>query len=205
MEREHLSPRKTLLRHLPRTWLIIREFETMLYDDQDHEGNYNGVELHLSRPRPSVHRSRRPPQSARRTCWTRTTSSSATHRSHSEILAKGLSCDREARRQGAVLRSWRSFFGGEILKADRRQARRQGRRQGAGDGLLALRRSWQSCLPRTTGFNRGLGGSMHAFFLPFGIYPEQRHRGRLRADRHRASRSTRRCNQKKGMVVCQRR
>ncbi|MCL2158909.1 MAG: thiamine pyrophosphate-dependent enzyme, partial [Oscillospiraceae bacterium] len=24
---------------------------------------------------------------------------------------------------------------------------------------------------RTTGFNRGLGGSMHAFFTPFGIYP----------------------------------
>ena len=24
---------------------------------------------------------------------------------------------------------------------------------------------------RTTGFNRGLGGSMHAFFIPFGIMP----------------------------------
>ena len=24
---------------------------------------------------------------------------------------------------------------------------------------------------RTTGFNRGLGGSMHAFFIPFGILP----------------------------------
>src|SRR4029078_2544690 len=24
---------------------------------------------------------------------------------------------------------------------------------------------------RDTGFNRGLGGSMHAFFTPFGIYP----------------------------------
>ena len=25
--------------------------------------------------------------------------------------------------------------------------------------------------PRLGGFNRGLGGSMHAFFAPFGIYP----------------------------------
>jgi 2-oxoisovalerate dehydrogenase E1 component len=24
---------------------------------------------------------------------------------------------------------------------------------------------------RETGFNRGLGGSMHAFFTPFGVYP----------------------------------
>ena len=24
---------------------------------------------------------------------------------------------------------------------------------------------------KDTGFSRGLGGSMHAFFLPFGIYP----------------------------------
>ena len=24
---------------------------------------------------------------------------------------------------------------------------------------------------RSTGFNRGLGGSMHAFFTPFGVYP----------------------------------
>ena len=24
---------------------------------------------------------------------------------------------------------------------------------------------------RTTGFNKGLGGSMHTFFTPFGIYP----------------------------------
>ena len=24
---------------------------------------------------------------------------------------------------------------------------------------------------RETGFNRGVGGSMHAYFLPFGIYP----------------------------------
>ncbi|HAZ19114.1 MAG TPA: dehydrogenase, partial [Clostridiales bacterium] len=24
---------------------------------------------------------------------------------------------------------------------------------------------------RTTGFNKGLGGSMHAFFIPFGIFP----------------------------------
>ena len=24
---------------------------------------------------------------------------------------------------------------------------------------------------RETGFNKGLGGSMHAFFTPFGIYP----------------------------------
>ncbi len=38
---------------------------------------------------------------------------------------------------------------------------------------------------RENGFNRGLGGSMHTFFTPFGIYPEQRHRRRLRRDRHR--------------------
>ena len=31
--------------------------------------------------------------------------------------------------------------------------------------------AYSEIFARDTGFNRGLGGSMHAFFTPFGIYP----------------------------------
>src|SRR5260370_25030975 len=31
--------------------------------------------------------------------------------------------------------------------------------------------AYSEIFARETGFNRGLGGSMHAFFAPFGIYP----------------------------------
>src|ERR1035441_9069850 len=31
--------------------------------------------------------------------------------------------------------------------------------------------AYSEIFARETGFNRGLGGSMHAFFTPFGIYP----------------------------------
>ena len=54
---------------------------------------------------------------------------------------------------------------------------------------------------RETGFHKGMGGSMHAFFLPFGIYPNNAIVGGS------ASISTgaalfKKINEKKGIVVC---
>jgi 2-oxoisovalerate dehydrogenase E1 component len=89
------------------------------------------------------------------------------HRSHGEILAKGFAAIRhlgdrqlqeimETYRDGALLRPVERGFTGSI--------------QG-----LALRffvyGAYSEIFARETGFNRGLGGSMHAFFAPFGIYP----------------------------------
>jgi 2-oxoisovalerate dehydrogenase E1 component len=89
------------------------------------------------------------------------------HRSHGEILAKGFSAIRKLSddelmtimrtyRDGALLRPVEKGYHGDVKG-------------------LALRffiyGAYCEIFARETGFNRGFGGSMHAFFAPFGIYP----------------------------------
>jgi 2-oxoisovalerate dehydrogenase E1 component len=89
------------------------------------------------------------------------------HRSHGEILAKGLSAIRklpEAALQGIM----EGYLNGEILRVVERNSAATVRERAVDYlcyGLLA------EIFGRATGFSRGLGGSMHAFFPPFGIYP----------------------------------
>jgi 2-oxoisovalerate dehydrogenase E1 component len=89
------------------------------------------------------------------------------HRSHGEILAKAFSAIRRLSDDElvAIMRSYRN---GAVLGPVERGY----------DGPvreLALRfflyGAYCEIFARDTGFNRGLGGSMHAFFRPFGIYP----------------------------------
>ena len=54
---------------------------------------------------------------------------------------------------------------------------------------------------RETGFNKGLGGSMHAFFTPFGIYPNNAIVGGS-GDIAAGGALFKKCNQQKGMVIC---
>ena len=89
------------------------------------------------------------------------------HRSHGEIIAKGLGAIEELP-EADLLSIMESYLDGDILRVIERE-----KTAGAKDlavnyllyGLLA------EVFGRRTGFNRGLGGSMHAFFPPFGIYP----------------------------------
>lgn len=90
------------------------------------------------------------------------------HRSHGEFIAKGLAAIAdlpaadlatimETHRGGALLRTVEARFGGE-------------RPEDIAEhfllfGLLA------EIFMRANGFNGGMGGSMHAFFPPFGAYP----------------------------------
>jgi len=89
------------------------------------------------------------------------------HRSHGEILAKGLSAIRQLSdaqlleimrtyRQGALLRPVEKGHTGTVAALARR---------------FFIYGAYSEIFARETGFNRGLGGSMHAFFAPFGIYP----------------------------------
>ena len=89
------------------------------------------------------------------------------HRSHGEILAKGLSAIQKLDDQ-SLMNIMRGYFDGDCLRVVEKDA--------AGDvkslaidylvyGALA------EIFAREAGFNKGLGGSMHAFFPPFGIYP----------------------------------
>jgi 2-oxoisovalerate dehydrogenase E1 component len=89
------------------------------------------------------------------------------HRSHGEILAKGFSAIRKLS-EAELLRIMKSYRDGALLRPVEKGYR------GSVKGL-ALRffiyGAYSEIFARETGFNRGLGGSMHAFFAPFGIYP----------------------------------
>jgi 2-oxoisovalerate dehydrogenase E1 component len=89
------------------------------------------------------------------------------HRSHGEVLAKGLSAI-EKLDDDRLLAIMEGYFDGTCLKAVQ-----DGRHASVKDlavdyliyGALA------EIFGRDAGFNRGFGGSMHVFFPPFGIYP----------------------------------
>ena len=87
------------------------------------------------------------------------------HRSHGEILAKGLRAV-EILPDVDLTKIMEEFWGGNTLAPVKsgKPVKETGR-----DFLLY----GMMCetFGRKNGFNKGLGGSMHAFFTPFGIYP----------------------------------
>jgi len=89
------------------------------------------------------------------------------HRSHGEILAKGFSAIRQLG-DAELLKIMESYLDGAILRPVERGHRGTVKE-------LAFRffvyGAYGEIFARETGFNRGLGGSMHAFFAAFGIYP----------------------------------
>ena len=89
------------------------------------------------------------------------------HRSHGEILAKSMSAIRKLDDKDlqAIMQD---FLGGDCLRVVEKDGPSEVKSL-ARDFLLygAL----AEIFGRETGFNRGLGGSMHAFFTPFGVYP----------------------------------
>lgn len=89
------------------------------------------------------------------------------HRSHGEILAKSFSAARKM--DGAKLQDVMSgFLGGDTL----RFAEEIG--YDSADDLtenFILFGTLAEIFARKAGFNRGMGGSMHAFFTPFGSMP----------------------------------
>jgi 2-oxoisovalerate dehydrogenase E1 component len=89
------------------------------------------------------------------------------HRSHGEILAKGLSAIAKLG-DDDLMKIMREFFGGATLKAVEADA------DGSVKDLAIdylLYGALGEIFGRLNGFNLGMGGSMHAFFTPFGIYP----------------------------------
>jgi len=148
-----------------RHMVIIRAFETML-NETKLRGSYRGIEYAHVGP---AHLSIGQEAAAVGQCFGLGVEDHiyGSHRSHGEILAKGLSaigqlCD------DALLEIMEGHFDGAALRAI----------EGAGAGsvgelatLYLVYGLLAEIFGRGTGFNRGMGGSMHAFFPPFGIYP----------------------------------
>ncbi|MGN0866411.1 MAG: thiamine pyrophosphate-dependent enzyme [Oligosphaeraceae bacterium] len=90
------------------------------------------------------------------------------HRSHSEILAKGLSAIRKLD-DAALQKVMEDFFGGATLKVVQEHCKCSTVKELARHFLVYG--AYAEIFARVTGFNKGWGGSMHCFFTPFGIYP----------------------------------
>jgi 2-oxoisovalerate dehydrogenase E1 component len=161
-ERKSFSDQDLL--RIYRDMAIIREFETML-DSVKKTSEYNGIKY--THPGPA-HLSIGQEASAVGQAYLLGSDDYifGSHRSHGEILAKGLSAI-EKLGDGELMDIMSSFFNGTILKIV--QDKQETVKELAMDFLLygAL----AEIFARQTGFNKGLGGSMHAFFTPFGIYP----------------------------------
>lgn len=147
-----------------RDMAIIREFEAMLYAIKTTNA-YNGVEYNNPGP---AHLSLGQEASAVGQAYLLDKDDYifGSHRSHGEILAKGLVCIHKMN-DDELYEIMKTFFGGSILKVveDKQKSVKEIAVEFLVYGALA------EVFARVTGFNKGLGGSMHAFFTPFGIYP----------------------------------
>ena len=145
--------------------VLIREFETMLNLIKT-KGEYNGTSYNHPGP---AHLSIGQESAAVGMAWTLSVDDFifGSHRSHGEILAKGMSAIHKLD-DDQLSSIMENFFDGviyEIVKKDFNGTVKDLARRFLVYGTLA------EIFARKTGFNRGLGGSMHAFFTPFGVYP----------------------------------
>jgi 2-oxoisovalerate dehydrogenase E1 component len=176
-----------------RDMAIIREFETMLYAIKT-TNVYNGVEYNNPGP---AHLSLGQEASAVGQAYLLDENDYifGSHRSHGEIIAKGLSCIHKMNDK-ELQTIMESFFDGAILRVV--EDKQKDIKELAVDFLVygAL----AEIFARETGFNKGLGGSMHAFFTPFGIYPNNAIVGGS-ATIAMGSALYKKVNKKKGIVI----
>ncbi len=178
-----------------RDMVIIREFETML-DLIKTTGEYRGVSYNHPGP---AHLSIGQEASAVGMAYILGPDDFifGSHRSHGEILAKGLSAIGKLG-EDELYAVMKGYFGGNTLKVVEKGF--------SGDiKTLAIRFLLYGALAeifaRENGFNKGLGGSMHAFFTPFGIYPNNAIVGGS-GDISVGAALYKKINRKPGIVVC---
>ena len=146
--------------------MLIREFEFMLNEIKT-AGEYNGIKYNHPGP---AHLSMGQEASSVGQAYYLGIEDHiyGSHRSHGEILAKGMSAIRKLDEK-QLMEIMENFMGGECLRIVEKNVKTDSvkdlARQFLVYGALA------EVFARKPGFNRGLGGSMHAFFTPFGIYP----------------------------------
>jgi 2-oxoisovalerate dehydrogenase E1 component len=192
-EKANFSPAEFL--DIWRDMCAIREFETILNEIKT-KGAYKGITYNHAGP---AHLSLGQEAAAVGMAFALTPDDHifGSHRAHGEILAKAFSAIRqlsdarlmeimEAARGGLILRAVEKGYSGTV--------------QG-----LAVRffvyGAYSELFARETGINRGLGGSMHAFFTPFGIYPNNAIVGGSGSIVPGAA-LFKRVNRKPGIVVC---
>ncbi len=148
-----------------RDMVYIREFETML-DRIKREGSYEGVEYnhkgpaHLSIGQESAVVGMAYHLSADDFIF-------GSHRSHGEILAKSFACIHQMH-DDDLLRIMETYMNGAILRVIEQSTAGSVKELAVNYVLYG---ALAEIFGRENGFNKGMGGSMHAFFPPFGVMP----------------------------------
>jgi 2-oxoisovalerate dehydrogenase E1 component len=178
-----------------RDMAIIRAFETMLHEVKT-ENSYRGIVYNHRGP---AHLGIGQEAAAVGQAYALGVDDHifGSHRSHGEILAKGLSAIQKLD-DHALMSIMREALDGRILRIVD-----DGKHGCVKDlaidflvyGVLA------EIFGREAGFNRGMGGSMHAFFLPFGVYPNNAIVGGS-SDISVGAALFKLVNGRKGIVVC---
>ena len=150
-----------------RDMLLIRQFETML-EHIKREGAWQGIECQHGGP---AHLSIGQEAAVVGQCLHLGPQDFifGSHRSHGEILAKSFSAI-DKLPEADLLRIMESYMEGAVLRVV------ESFTQAADDArelalAFTLYGTLAEILGRETGFNKGMGGSMHAFFPPFGVMP----------------------------------
>ena len=174
----------------------IREFETMLFQVRTQK-HYNGVDYLYTGP---AHLYVGQEAEAVGMAWNLTKDDVifGSHRSHGEVLAKGFNAIRNLP-ENELMEIMKSFLGGDLLKVVEKENKSGNVRDLALDFLLYG--FMAELFGRANGFTRGLGNSMHVFFLPFGIYPNNAIVGGSAGISVGAA-LYKKVNRKPGMVVC---
>ncbi|MDR1901219.1 MAG: dehydrogenase [Treponema sp.] len=145
--------------------VTIREFENMMNTFKI-QGTWNGIEYNHRGP---AHLSMGQEAAAVGQCVNLGTEDLifGSHRSHGELLAKCLSAVEkldENRLEGIM----KEFLGGDTLRMAEKVSYKNIKDLAEN---FVLYGALGEIFARNAGFNRGLGGSMHAYFLPFGSMP----------------------------------
>ena len=146
--------------------VLIREFETAL-DRFKKDGVYRGIRYTHAGP---THLSIGQEAAAVGQCVHLEPQDFilGSHRSHGEILAKGLAAIRQLD-EDRLLEVMQNYMGGVALRVIESHADFACARELAQAWLIYS--VYAEIFARATGFNQGMGGSMHCFFPPFGIMP----------------------------------
>lgn len=164
-QKEEKKYGKETLKRVYYHMLLIREFETCL-DSIKTMGSYEGIEYDHKGP---AHLSIGQESAAVGQALNLNVDDYlfGSHRSHGEILAKTLSAIEQLKEE-QLLNIMKGFLGGDTLKVVEKN--HKGSVKELAEKFI-LYGTLAEIFARSTGFNRGLGGSMHTFFTPFGSMP----------------------------------
>ena len=175
--------------------LLIREFETAL-NKIKREGAYLGIKYNHKGP---AHLSIGQEAAAvgQALLLDKNDFIFGSHRSHGEILAKSFSAIAKTD-DDELMEIMKNYMDGTVLNIVEKEGKHENVKDLAYDfiiyGVMA------EIFAKVTGFHRGLGGSMHAFFAPFGSMPNNAIVGGS-ADIATGAALFKRINKKPGIVI----